>query len=143
MNDHISVVKEDPPGLGIAFQDARTNVPIGQVIGDGPADGSQLALVLAGANDEIIRDERQFVDVHHLGIDRWSIRYDIGNGEREFPRLGDRIDGEVVVLVVRGEIYRSFLSETGPLKKMTTTALFAARRWMVGPAGFEPATKRL
>ena len=88
VNDYRAEVDEQPMGGARAFAPDRADALVAQALGDAVGDGAQLALGLAGADDEVVGHARQAADLEQHDVRRLLVfgQVDDAPGERE--RLG-------------------------------------------------------
>jgi len=68
VDDHIAVIKQEPARLGRTLDPARIDVDLVGRLLHLPTDRPQQALIVAGADDEEIGDDGQFMDVEYNDI---------------------------------------------------------------------------
>lgn len=68
MNDHVAVVHEDPPGMTRSLDPQRSYSALLQHLLDMLDDGSYLGRGLAGADDEIVGNDREVSECEDEGI---------------------------------------------------------------------------
>ena len=88
VDNDVEKIEHDPRGLQRAVHGARTNgVLFAQLVGDFIHDGAQVRLAVAGADDKIVRNRRQFAQVENDDVLRLPVVGQFPTEQRQFLRI--------------------------------------------------------
>ncbi len=90
VDDDPTIVEEDPASGRRPFRAIGANAALGQLVQHLARDRPELPLVLAGAEDEVVGDGGDLLDVQHEGIARGRVPDDVRYPQRQPAAAADR-----------------------------------------------------
>jgi hypothetical protein len=115
VHDDVPEIQEHPPAFALALSPDRPVALRPQSVVHLVDDGAYLALVRAGADDEVVRDHDEVADLENADVYRLFLGGGVCGGDRRIARGRERLGGGGVDAIAHAD-FRS-----RPITTVTST----------------------